>query len=422
MRILRRGMRGPDVRRWQRALIEWGLLGGRADGIFGPRTEAATIAFQREYHLEPDGVAGPATLGRAGLLDTPAPDGPVAPAPVAPPPPVAPVAPAPPSPVSPVVSPAPSGRRVTITAPLLRRVMPSVGQARSVEYAPFLQRAIEEFAIDTPPRAAAFLAQLAHESGELRFMEELWGPTAAQRRYEPPTSLAARLGNTQPGDGKRFKGRGPIQLTGRANYRVFGDALGLDLIARPALAASKEVAFRIAGLYWKKRGLNPLADRQDFRRITRLINGGFNGLADRLRFWDRAKQIFDVRRLPAGPLRGMRRPGATAEEAPDPRFRRGLDAPGEITPTVVERNVAARALRAPAPRRTPRRGATPKKATAARTGRGAAAKTGAARAPSRRRVPKRAAPKKKATGAKPRARAKTSSRTRRTGRPRPKRR
>ena len=132
------------------------------------------------------------------------------------------------------------------------------------------------------------------------------GPTPAQRRYEPPTGLAARLGNTQPGDGKRFKGRGPIQLTGRANYRVFGDALGLDLVANPALAATKEVAFRIAGLYWRKRGLNALADRQDFRRITKLINGGFNGLIDRLRFWDRAKGVFDVRSLSQRPRGGMR--------------------------------------------------------------------------------------------------------------------
>ena len=91
-------------------------------------------------------------------------------------------------------------------------------------------------------------------------MEEIWGPTPAQCRYEPPTRLAAGLGNTEPGDGKRFKGRGPIQLTGRANYRVFGNALGLDLVGNPALAATKEVAFRIAGLYWRSGGLNALAD------------------------------------------------------------------------------------------------------------------------------------------------------------------
>ena len=77
-----------------------------------------------------------------------------------------------------------------------------------------------EFAIESPARMAAFIAQLAHESGQFRFMEEIWGPTPAQQRYEPPSSLATDLGNTDAGDGKRFKGRGPIQITGRANYRA----------------------------------------------------------------------------------------------------------------------------------------------------------------------------------------------------------
>jgi predicted chitinase len=225
---------------------------------------------------------------------------------------------------------------------------------------------MEEFAIDRPPRAAAFLAQLAHESGQLRFMEEIWGPTPAQRRYEPPTRLAARLGNVQAGDGKRFKGRGPIQLTGRANYRVFGDALGLDLVADPALAASKEVAFRIAGLYWRKRGLNALADRQDFRRITKLINGGFNGLVDRLRFWERAKRIFDVRSLSAAAARRMRRL-VPPDEAPDLTFHRGLDGGREPTPTAVERSAAAlrgRAAARRAPAKKTRRKAPARKAPA----------------------------------------------------------
>jgi predicted chitinase len=91
-----------------------------------------------------------------------------------------------------------------------------------------------EFAIDAPPRAAAFLAQLAHESGQLRFMEEIWGPTGQQLRYEPASSLATSLGNTQAGDGKRFKGRGPIQITGRANYQRFGTLLGADLVTARA--------------------------------------------------------------------------------------------------------------------------------------------------------------------------------------------
>ncbi|HTE19599.1 MAG TPA: hypothetical protein VK689_14620, partial [Armatimonadota bacterium] len=83
--------------------------------------------------------------------------------------------------------------------------------------------------------------------------------------------------------------RGPIQLTGRANYRTYGRLLGVDLLAHPPLAGTPEVGFRIAGLYWKRNGLNALADQGEFRRITRRINGGYNGLQDRLRYYERAK-------------------------------------------------------------------------------------------------------------------------------------
>jgi hypothetical protein len=115
-------------------------------------------------------------------------------------------------------------------------------------------------------------------------MEEIWGPTQAQLGYEGRRDL----GNTQPGDGKRFKGRGPIQVTGRANYRKYGAKLSLNLEANPELAATPEVGFRIAGLYWADRGLNALADLRDFKTITRRINGGLNGFADRQRYYERA--------------------------------------------------------------------------------------------------------------------------------------
>ena len=116
-----------------------------------------------------------------------------------------------------------------LTSSALSATMPHLNAGRRDAFFPHLDAAMREFGIDTPPRQAAFLAQLAHESGELRYMEEIWGPTAAQRRYEPPGSLAARLGNTQPGDGLRYKGRGPIQVTGRANYRRYGGLLGLEV-------------------------------------------------------------------------------------------------------------------------------------------------------------------------------------------------
>lgn len=107
------------------------------------------------------------------------------------------------------------------------------------------------------------------------------------------------LGNTQPGDGKRFKGRGPIQLTGRANYQKYGELLKLDLIGNPKQAATPAVGFRIAALFWKLHGLNQLADAGDFVTITKRINGGLNGLAERQKYHTRAKLVLSKNDPPA---------------------------------------------------------------------------------------------------------------------------
>ena len=184
-----------------------------------------------------------------------------------------------------------------LTATQLAQIMPSLPQGKLQQFLPQLNEAMQTWGIDTMWRTAAFVAQLAHESGELRWMEEIWGPTDAQRRYEPPSDLAKKLGNTQPGDGKRFKGRGPIQITGRANYQKYGALLGADLIANPALA-SADLAFVIAGLFWKSNGLNELADAQQFVAITRRINGGTNGLVDRQKYYERAKAVLGVAAAP----------------------------------------------------------------------------------------------------------------------------
>ena len=171
------------------------------------------------------------------------------------------------------------GSIVTLTQ--LRAAMPKLSTARAALYLAPLNGALEWAEINTPKRVSAFLAQVGHESGDFRFMEEIWGPTAAQKRYEPPTDLATKLGNTQAGDGKRFKGRGPIQLTGRANYAAFSAATGQDFVGNPARVAEPEWGFKAAAWYWKTRGLNALADRGDFDGITYRINGGDNGKADR---------------------------------------------------------------------------------------------------------------------------------------------
>jgi predicted chitinase len=172
-----------------------------------------------------------------------------------------------------------------VTDDELRQIMPNCAAAKRTDYLPFIQQAMQEFGITSYLREAAFLAQLAHESGELRYMEEIASGAAYEGRKD--------LGNTQPGDGKRYKGRGPIQLTGRANYKKYGDLLGMDLINNPTVAATKEVGFRIAGQFWKLNGLNGLADQQDFKQITKRINGGYNGLDDRTKYYNRAKQVLN---------------------------------------------------------------------------------------------------------------------------------
>ncbi len=219
--------------------------------------------------------------------------------------------------------------------------MPGLAAAKSADCFPFLVAAMTEFAIDAPARTAAFLAQLAHESGQLRFMEEIWGPTPAQRRYEPPGTLATQLGNTDAGDGLKFKGRGPIQITGRANYRRFGDLLGVDLVAAPPRAAQPELAFRIAGLFWSKKGLNELADQATadaFREITRRINGGFNGLPDRQQFYATARTVLGVSDAPV--TRGAETSRAVPASA-EPTFDRGEEAIRPATPRLRPRKAKA---------------------------------------------------------------------------------
>ncbi len=125
-------------------------------------------------------------------------------------------------------------------------------------------------------RESMFLAQLAHESGGFRWDHEL-GNRAYFSRYDGRKDL----GNSQPGDGYRFRGRGWIQLTGRSNYNTYGKKLGIDLMNNPDLATTKDVAAKIACQYWVDHNCNALADSGNFIAITKKINGGTNGLKDR---------------------------------------------------------------------------------------------------------------------------------------------
>ena len=177
-----------------------------------------------------------------------------------------------------------------ITLDQLRAIMPHAG-ARADAFLGPLNRAMAEFGIDTPVRQAAFLAQIAHESGSLRYVREL----ASGEAYDTGR-LAERLGNTpeDDDDGRRYKGRGLMQITGTDNYRacslaLFGDAQ--TLLDHPELLELPENAARSAGWFWLSRHLNEHADRGDFGRITRIINGGLNGYADRLANYERAQKV-----------------------------------------------------------------------------------------------------------------------------------
>lgn len=174
-----------------------------------------------------------------------------------------------------------------ITAELIKVISPRMPPDAAAAIARHLQHYASEAGITTRARVAAFLAQLAHESAGFRYREEIWGPTWAQRRYE----WRRDLGNVRRGDGYRYRGRGWIQLTGRANYTRYRDEVqvrfGVDILLRPDYATRTDIACYLAVAYWRDHKLNLLADRDMFTAITRKINGGYNGLADRKRYWYR---------------------------------------------------------------------------------------------------------------------------------------
>jgi putative chitinase len=132
--------------------------------------------------------------------------------------------------------------------------------------------------LDNGLRLAHFMAQVAHESGGFRFMSEIWGPTPAQSGYEG----RADLGNKVPGDGYRYRGRGPLELTGRLNYHRFGALAGIDFESHPELVEIPSVGLHVACLFWADRAINVPADADDVNAVTHKVNGGLNGLSDRV--------------------------------------------------------------------------------------------------------------------------------------------
>ena len=180
-----------------------------------------------------------------------------------------------------------------------------------------LASTLNAYAINTRLRIAHFLAQTCHESAGFRTTEEF----ASGENYEG----RADLGNNQPGDGVRYKGRGLLQLTGRANYKALGDLLGVDLESNPELAAEPVLSLKIACEFWKKKNLNPLCDADDVVELTRRINGGTNGLDERRALTAKAK-------VAIARIEGFVLTGAAPPSNGRPVLRRGSngDAVGEL--------------------------------------------------------------------------------------------
>jgi putative chitinase len=175
----------------------------------------------------------------------------------------------------------------SVTEDKLRRLAAGATPAIIAGIAADFDRLAPEYAVTTRLRLCHFLAQAAHETDSFRTLEEYGGP-AYFARYEGRRDL----GNTQPGDGARFHGRGVFQLTGRFNYHRLGKLIGVDLEADPELAKQPDISLAIAFAYWREREINAAADADDVLRVTKLINGGRNGLAERTRLLAVAKTIW----------------------------------------------------------------------------------------------------------------------------------
>jgi putative chitinase len=165
----------------------------------------------------------------------------------------------------------------------LSKCLPHARASNLQLYLEPLNATFEKFEINTPARIAAFLAQIGHESGSLRYTEEI----ASGDRYEGRSDL----GNFYIGDGVKFKGRGLIQITGRSNYAELSKALDYDFITKPKDLEKPGAATMSAGWYWKKHSLNEMADGGQFQMITQRINGGQNGAKDREERWQICKEV-----------------------------------------------------------------------------------------------------------------------------------
>ena len=175
---------------------------------------------------------------------------------------------------------------MSITQQQLLQILPNAGPVAGV-FVPVLNAAMVHYQIIGPKRVAAFIAQIGHESGQLKYVKEIWGPTVVQAKYEGRKDL----GNTVAGDGYKYRGRVLIPITGRSNYMACGEALSLNLIKQPELLEKPQHACMSAAWFWAIKGLSTLADAGQFDKITQRINGGQNGAADRQALYARALKV-----------------------------------------------------------------------------------------------------------------------------------
>ena len=177
-----------------------------------------------------------------------------------------------------------------VTREQILKIMPTA-KGSVDKFLVFINRYAPEFGITTSLRMAHYLAQIAHESAELRYTKEL----ASGKAYDTGR-LAVRLGNTPDadGDGQRYKGRGLIQLTCKANYKAYKEYCGFNVLSKPELLEQPLGAVRSSMWFWQTHGLNALADTDDVRAVTKRINGGYNGLAAREKYLTRAKGALGI--------------------------------------------------------------------------------------------------------------------------------
>lgn len=204
-----------------------------------------------------------------------------------------------------------------LTPEQMKPVLPMMNWDKAQGYIPFITSVLPKFGIDTPLRKAHFLAQVAHESGGLKYSAENLNYSAQGLRSvfgkyfktndeaaayaRKPEKIANRVyadrmgnGNEASGDGWKYRGRGLIQLTGKENYQQFAKDYGVDCVNNPDLLLEPELALASAGWFWNKRSLNTFADKDDVIMITKRINGGINGLNDRQQYLDSFKRIYQI--------------------------------------------------------------------------------------------------------------------------------